>query len=150
MKRCVRRSVHVLVPVELVFEYVSDYRNLSEWMFGTTSFLPVTERDRGVGAGFAAEMVVGSKVLHSTIEVVEWEQDTVIAVEWVGGGGNVSRWRFDAVSRHETRLTVEFNYVPAGPTRALALVSEPVIGAVIRHAEAALCRRVEESYYGEG
>lgn len=149
MKRCLRRSVHVLVPVELVFEYVSDYRNLSEWMFGITSCRPVGERDRGVGARFAAEMVLGRKVLHSTIEVVEWEPDKAITVEWGGGRGNESRWRFDAVSRHETRLAVEFHYVLSGPVSALALVSEPVIGEVIRHAEAALCRRVEESYFGE-
>jgi len=150
MERCVRRSVQVMVPVELVFEYVSDYRNVPEWMFGVTSFHPLGERVRGVGARFAAEMRLGPKVVQSTIEVVEWEQGRVIAVEWVGGGGSVSRWCFNAVSRHETRLSVDFHYVLAGAARALTLLSEPVVGEVIRHAEAALCRRVEESYFGDG
>ncbi|MBT2270681.1 SRPBCC family protein [Rhodococcus qingshengii] len=119
-------------------------------MFGVTSFRPVGDLVQGVGARFEAEMTLGPKVLQSTIEVVEWEQDKVITVESVGGGGSVSSWRFDAASRHETRLSVEFNYMLAGPVRASALLSEPVLGQAIRHAEGTLCRRLEESYFGDG
>jgi uncharacterized membrane protein len=132
-------------PLEVAFGYFDDYRNTPEWMFGITSFVPHGPIDHGLGAVFNAVFQVRPVRLHSTVEVIAWEQNAMVELDSVGGFSNRSRWSFEALGQDQTTLTVEFVYdVPGGIAgRALARALEPVVGLTVRHSDAALRRNIE-------
>lgn len=140
------------VPVDVVFAFVDDYRTVPNWMFGISRFEPIGERNHGLGATYDATMNIGPKALKSVVEVTEWKQDEVIAIESVKGMSNSSTWRFEPVGEGQTRLTVDFRYnLPGGLAgKALAAIVEPVVGGAIRHTEAKLRAQVEAHHAAAG
>jgi len=44
-------------PVEKVFEYVANYRNVGEWLSGVSSFTPVGDLDYGLHSVFDAALM---------------------------------------------------------------------------------------------
>ncbi|HEV7205291.1 MAG TPA: SRPBCC family protein, partial [Jatrophihabitans sp.] len=89
-------------PLPVAFAYVDDYRTATSWMFGLSRFEPVGGLDHGLGATFAGTFAVKPVKLSSTIEVTEWEQDSVIAFDSIKGFTNRSTWRFSAAGEEHT------------------------------------------------
>lgn len=141
----IRHSAVANVPAEVAFDYMSEHRNVPKWMFGISRFDPVGELERGIGATFDATMKLGPKTLTSVVRISEWEENTVIALESIGGIGNSSRWRFEALREGATRLDVDFMYsFPSGfAGKALERVVQPFVGEAIRHTEASLRHQAE-------
>ncbi len=135
-------------PVDVVFAYMDDHRNVPEWMFGVSKFEPIGEKDSGVGAVFDGSIKLGPKTLHSTVECTEWEQDRVIGMKSIKGFVNWSTWRFNRIDDVTTELAVDFTYVlPGGMAgRALGKIIEPFITIAIRHTEQRLREKVEQRY----
>lgn len=132
-------------PVDVGFGYVDDYRNVPKWMFGCDKFEPVGELDHGLGAVFATAMQLGPKTLHSTVKIIEWEQDKVIVLDSISGFVNSSSWRFAAMDDGRTELTVDFHYeLPGGLAgKALGKLIEPFVSIAIKHTEQTLRNNVE-------
>ncbi|MGF7121780.1 SRPBCC family protein [Rhodococcus sp. TAF43] len=141
----VRHKAVAVVPVELAFAHIDDYRNVPDWMFGITRFDPIGALDQGLGATYDATMQLGPKALKSTVEVTEWEQDRLITLSSVSGFGNRSSWMFTPVADDHTELSVDFGYeLPGGLAgRALGKLIEPFVVTAIKQTEANLRRQIE-------
>jgi uncharacterized membrane protein len=144
----IRHQGSCAAPLDVVFAYVDDYRNATEWMFGLSRFAPVGDRDHGVGAVFDGTFQVRPVKLTSTIRVTAWQRNELIAYESVGGFTNSSVWRFHADGPAHTTVDVTFHYeLPGGLAgRALGRALEPVVAVSIRHSEDALRREIERRY----
>lgn len=141
----VRHQAVAVVPVDLAFAHIDDYRNVPDWMFGITRFDPIGELDQGLGAQYDAAMQIGLKTMKSTVEITEWEQDRIITLSSVAGFGNRSSWMFTPVGDDRTELSVDFGYeLPGGLAgRALGKLIEPFVVTAIRQTEANLRKQIE-------
>ncbi|HZC70217.1 MAG TPA: SRPBCC family protein [Jatrophihabitans sp.] len=144
----IRHEGQCAAPLEIAFAYLDDYRNATSWMFGLEHFQPAGAKDRGLGAQFDSTFHVRPVKLHSTIEITEWEQDTVIAFESIRGFRNWSTWNFLAAGSATTRVHVSFNYeLPGGLAgRAMGRALEPIVAMSVRHSDHALRREIEARY----
>jgi uncharacterized membrane protein len=134
------------VPLEAVFAYVDDYRNVPDWLFGIERFEPVGDVDQGLGAVFDAVMHVG-KTLRSRIEVVDWAHNRLIAFDSVKGFANSSRWTFEPAGKDRTVVTAELSYaLPFGPAgKAVGRVIEPFVKQTATRSSTALKEQVERT-----
>lgn len=132
---------------EKAFAYVNDYRLVPEWMFGVTRFEPITEHVVGLGSQFEADIKVGPKTLHSTVEVVEWVENELIVLDAIKGFTAGTTWRFLETTPESFRVDVHFSYeLPGGIAgRALGTLVEPVVGTAIRHVESRLTNYVRNA-----
>ena len=76
----VRHTAVAVVPVDLAFAHIDDYRNVPDWMFCISRFDPIGDLYQGLGATYDATMQLGPKALKSTVEVTEWEPDRLITL----------------------------------------------------------------------
>ena len=135
-------------PRDVAFAYIDNYRTATEWMFGLSEFTPAGDLDQGLGSTFHATFHVKPLKLHSTIEVTEWEEHTLIAFKSIKGFPNESEWRFTSVGDAETKITVLFRYqLPGGLAgKAMGRVLEPIVALSVRHSDAALRKHIEAAY----
>ena len=127
----VRHEAVVKAPRERVFEYINDYQNVPEYMFGVNRFTPATDVTSGLGAAFETVIKIGPKDLKSTVES--------------GFGANTS-WGFaEGDEPGTTKLTVVFNYVlPGGLTgKVLGGVMGPFVDQAVKHTESKVREAVE-------
>lgn len=138
-------------PLGLVFEYVADYRNVPDWLFGIQTFEPVGDIDHGLGAVFDGAMHLGV-TLKSRIEVVEWAEDRLIGFDSVKGFKNSSRWTFESTGDDSTRIVAELSYsLPFGPAgKALGKVIEPFVKQAVAHSSTHLKEQVERAARARG
>ncbi|MBY6540126.1 SRPBCC family protein [Rhodococcus sp. BP-349] len=141
----ITKHVEIAAPASATFDYLSSYENVPDWMFGVTSFVPVGPVSRGTGDRFDAEMKLGPKSLHSTVDIVEWVDGSVIALSSVKGFETSSRWVVTPVDDGHCVADVEFRYeFPGGFTgKALAKVVEPFINQGISVTDRTLRSRLE-------
>lgn len=136
-------------PVDVAFRYLNDYRNATSWMFGLARFEPVGEPSQGLGAVFDGTFHVTPVKLHSTIEVTQWVEHSLIAFRSIKGFPNKSTWRFFADGPQLTRIEVLFSYeLPGGLAgRALGRALEPIVALSIRQSDDALRRNIAAVYH---
>ena len=141
----ITREVEIAVSAADAFAYLSDHANVPHWMFGVTSFDPVRPVTRDVGDRFDAGMKLGPKTLTSTLDVVEWVENEVFALQSVAGFETSSRWRVTPIDDDRCRADVEFGYeFPGGLTgRALAKIVEPFIGQGVAMTDRNIRQRLE-------
>lgn len=135
-------------PLEVAFSYLDDYRTATDWMFGLAKFEPVGAKEQGLGAVFDGTFQVKPVKLSSTIEVTEWQQNSVIAFKSIKGFKNWSTWKFAADGPARTKIVVTFSYeLPGGLAgRAIGKALEPIVGVSVRHSDAALRKNIEAAY----
>ncbi len=146
----IKRNVTCNAPLAVAFEYVADYRNIPDWMFGVQQIEPVGAADRGSGAMFEVTVHLGVR-LHNRIQAVEWEPDRLIGMDAVGGPDFRSRWWFAADGQDRTTITADVRYtLPGGLAgRAMGRIVQPVVGQAVNHASHSLVRNIE-SVVGQG
>jgi uncharacterized membrane protein len=139
---------HCEAPVSFAFAYVDDYRNATSWMFGLTGLTSLTEPRTGLGARYDGTFAVKPIKLASTVEVTQWEQDSVISLKSIKGFPNESTWRFEADGDDRTRLIVLFSYdLPGGIAgKVLGRALEPVIALTVRHSDESLRNHIGAAY----
>ncbi|MCJ0905475.1 SRPBCC family protein [Rhodococcus sp. ARC_M6] len=148
----VRHSAVAAVPVDVAFAYIDDYRNVPNWMFGVSEFVPNGEFDQGLGATFDAAMQIGPSTLRSKLEVTEWEKDRIITLSSLGGVSNSSTWEFTAVDDSKTELSVDFAYKLSDGLagKALGMLVGPFVENAVRGSEETLRRNLEEEFAARG
>lgn len=135
-------------PVSVVFDYVDDYRNTTTWLFGLSSFEPSTSLVQGLGSKFDGTFAVKPIKLRSSVEIVEWEKDKVIALKSYQGFQLSSTWHFTATGDQTSSLVVDFVYeLPGGLAgKAMGKAMEPIVALSIRHSDESLRRHVRDAY----
>lgn len=125
----VTASDFVDLPAAAVFDYITDYRRMNEWVFGISKMVPVGDLDYGMGAIFEGVVNLGPTTLKSTAQITGWEQNSLIAFDSLSGFDFRSTVRLTAQGPNRTGLDVELAYeIGSGlPGRALARSLEPVI-----------------------
>lgn len=76
-------SVTIGRPIETVFAYLTDVRNLPQWQQGVVEIRPAGEM--GLGATFTEVRSFLGKRIESTIEVTEYEPDRLFSIRVVSG-----------------------------------------------------------------
>lgn len=143
MKDIVRtESCHA--PVEVAFDYVADYRNISDWLFGVEKFEPVGDQGYGKGSLFDVTVHLGVR-LHTRIRAVEWEEQRLIGMESVQGVKVRSRFSFEPDGPDRTTVTAKVSYdLPFGPAgAAMGMFMEPFVKQAIAHASHKLVENIE-------
>lgn len=144
MTGIVEHSVEIAAPANRVFEYVDDFTNTKDWMFGLREIEPVSAHTHGVGATYDGVMKIGVR-LTSRIRCTGWERDRLIEIRSVKGIENIQRWTFTDLGEGRTRVDARISYtLPGGPAgKAMAAAVKPLIGVAVRHTSDALVRNVE-------
>ena len=130
----IHKETDCAAPLDKVFAYVTDYRNIPDWLYGISSFVPTTELDRGLGATFDGSIHLGV-TLHSTIETTKFEEGRMFEFDSVKGFRNWSTWTFDEVDADTTRISADVYYeLPGGIAgKAIGKVIEPFVKLAVRH-----------------
>lgn len=137
------KTIHCEAPVEAAFAYTANYRNVPQWLFGIKQFVPVGEKDYGLGSVFDGEMHVGA-TLTSRIEVNRFEENSVIGFDSISGFDVASQWTFrDADGRAEITADVEYD-VPGGLAgKALGKLIAPFVQIAVNKSAEHLAQRIE-------
>lgn len=142
----VQHSAVVRAPRSTVFEYINDYRNVPDYMFGVSRFSPVGEQTSGVGSEFETAIKIGPKELKSRVKCTEWVDGESIRMESVSGFGAVTVWRFaDGDEPGTTKLDAEFIYtLPGGLTgKVLGGLMGPFVEQGVKYTESKISGAVE-------
>lgn len=135
-------------PVDVAFEYIDDYRNVTEYWHGMESYQPVGDLDHGLGAVFEAASKVGPSTLRSTVKAVEWEKSALLVYKSVAGMDSSTSFVFSAVD--ESHCTVEFRIgftLPGGIVgRTMEKTLEPFINAVVKNTAENISSKVNAYY----
>jgi uncharacterized membrane protein len=137
----IHKETECNAPRAKVFAYVDDYRNVPDWLYGISKFVPTTEKDRGFGAIFEGSINLGA-TLHSTIEVVAYDEGTMFEFDSIKGFKNSSKWTFEDVDANTTRIIADVSYeLPGGIAgKALGKVIEPFVKIAVKHSSDALAK----------
>ena len=108
-----RFSAEIVVerPPEIVFEWVADYRHVSEVLDGVSRWEPLQERTRGTGARFDVSMSALGFPLENVLVLDRWEEARSIG--WRSESGLIpqsGRWSFEPEAVG-TRLSLSIGYV---------------------------------------
>ncbi|MFF3225923.1 SRPBCC family protein [Nocardia suismassiliense] len=144
----VEHSATCAAPVDFVFTYVADYRNVPNWMFGIRHFTPVGEQTSGVGAVFDTALHLGPTTLHLRADTIEWIDGARVTMRAIKGIEGRIRWDFATLGAEATKVSATADYrVPGGLAgRALDRVIQAFIGPAVRHTEKNLREKIETSY----
>jgi len=136
-------------PVEAAFAYTADYRNVPNWLYGVQEFVPVGDKDYGLGSVFDGTMHVGL-TLTSRIEVDAFEENRLIAFDTVKGFQIRSRWTFTPTGTDTSAVRADVSYeLPGGIAgKGVGKVIEPFVKIAIRHTSAGLKHCIEAAHAG--
>jgi len=129
-------------PLEKVFGYLADSRNIEQWFYGVERIVPLTEQIRGLGSTFEITINAGIP-LKAKIKCTEFVENELIVVTSLGGDGPAAstRWTF-ASEGDGTRIRGEFDYtVPGGLAgAAMATLVKPFAAIAVKQTTANILR----------
>ena len=107
------------VPLEKVFDYLADSRNIQQWFYGVQNVEPLTDQIRGLGSTYSITLNVG-KPISAKIECTEFVENELIVVRTFDGPDASSRWSF-VPEGAGTRMRGEFRFTLPGGVAGAAL-----------------------------
>lgn len=132
----VEYSVVVERPVEDVWAFMDDLHNYPEWIPGLAEIRQLTEGPKTVGTRIAWMYTFLGRSLAITSEVTEFEPNETFGGTMSSGRLRIySRFRYEPVTRNQTRITI----VLEGETGGVFKLADPLVGR-------ALHRQMEASY----
>jgi uncharacterized membrane protein len=144
----VTTSTTIDAPIQVVFDYVADYRNAVGYSRDLKKWDPVTDVTDDVGAQFDASLQLGPKAFDSRVEI-----DSRVAPEQFGwhtisGFQHAGRYRFTSAGQSRTEVTFAFDYtLPGGMAgRLLARTTEPLLKASLASNLKTLKQQVEAQH----
>ncbi|EWM18740.1 SRPBCC family protein [Kutzneria sp. 744] len=131
-------------PVEAAFAYLADYRNVLDYWHGMTTFEPVGDLDRGLGATFRSETKVGPSTLKSTIRTVEWEENVRLAYRSVAGMDSATSFELTPIdgNRSQVAFRIEFQLPGGIAGKAMERTLMPFVSTAARKTAENLVRGI--------
>ena len=106
----VSESIEIKAPLEQVFKYAVNHRNVPKFIASVTSYDPTTEALWGVGARFAMGVSVKDFRFTQELEVVEIQLGRSLHVRSLSGQPfQDAKWFFEHTARG-TQVTYEIAY----------------------------------------
>lgn len=106
-------------PLERVFDYLADSRNIEQWFYGVHKVEPLTDQIRGLGSTYEITLNAG-RLITARIACTEFIENELITVRTFDGLEASSRWTF-AREGDGTRVRGEFTYTLPGGIAGAAL-----------------------------
>lgn len=130
-------------PAQRVFDYVADYRNATDWLYGVKVFTPRSEETRALGSEFFV-MTAGGFAIKTVVVCTELVEGEVFGLTSIKGFSISSRWRFRPVDAGTTHVVGEFTYtLPGGAAvRMAAKLAQPAITFAANRTAQALATNV--------
>ena len=149
MANIVEYTAEIDAPVSVVFDYLDDFTNTKDWMYGLEEFEPVGDQLHGVGATYRGTMKLGV-TLRSTLRCTAWEKDRLLEIESIDGIRNTQRWTFTDLGDDRTKVDAWISYSLPGGAAGVAMgrVVKPVVAVAVKQTAASLARHVEASHRG--
>lgn len=144
MSTVIEHSVEIGVPVHEVFDYLDDFTNATDWLYGLKEIHPVGDQLQGVGATYEGVMKLGV-TLKSRLQCTAWEKDRLLEIDSVKGIENTQRWTFTELAPDRTRLDAWITFsLPGGPAgKAMGATVKPLIGVAVKHTTDRLVTNLE-------
>jgi len=145
----VDRVVELDAPADVCFEYVADFDNWSQFMFGVKSLHPVGTLEQSSGTRLEAKVQLGPVGFKSGGYISDYEAPTFITVALDRGPiCGYATWRFTPTGPRSARCAVGIEYeLSNGLTgRALAKVINSILDPALRYTEGKLREQVLERY----
>ncbi|EME15499.1 SRPBCC family protein [Rhodococcus triatomae] len=135
-------------PVQVAWEYFSDYRNAVKYMHGMVSYTPTGSLEKGLGASFDGAMKIGPSTMNSTVETVTWEENSLAVYKSIQGVDLTTTYRFSKVDDEHSEVQVEMLFeLPGGVAgRAMEKAIEPIVRANANNTRDNMTRVVGEYY----
>ncbi|HEY7348622.1 MAG TPA: SRPBCC family protein [Ktedonobacterales bacterium] len=123
----VEQSITINRPIEEIFAYVSDQRNIPQWQDGVVEVQQIPESPVGLGTRVILARVFLGRRLEQHAEIVAFEPPTRFAFSSTSGPSTTGTNRFESTPEG-TRVTISFE-MQAGGLFALA---EPLVARNLR------------------
>lgn len=107
-------SVVVGSPPRVVWRYLADLDNYSQFMSGVTRWEADGEATTGLGARRRMLIRVGSAEVGGLIEMVEWDEPNDLAWSSVTGIDQRGRFRLRPAGNASTKVELRYQYGVAG------------------------------------
>lgn len=123
-------EIGIARPAQAVFDWVADYRHVSQVLEGVERWEPLQRETRGVGARFDVSMSAAGLPLENVLVLDRWEEPRSIG--WRSESGLLrqsGRWDFRPTGE-ETLVSLAIGYVP--PLGVLGQVVAGEVDAVVR------------------
>jgi carbon monoxide dehydrogenase subunit G len=119
----IEESITINCPIEDVFAFVSDFRNVSQWQSGVVDVRLMTEGPVGVGTRATFVRVFLGRKLETIVEMVEFKPPTKQVFKTISGPmpGTVSR-RFEPTAEGTT-----VSMVIEGQAGGIFALAEPLV-----------------------
>ncbi|MFX1510821.1 MAG: SRPBCC family protein [Promethearchaeota archaeon] len=106
----ISESIEIKAPLEQVFKYAVNHRNVPKFIASVTSYDPTTEALWGVGTRFAMGVSVKDFRFTQELEVVELQLGRSLHVKSLSGQPfQDAKWFFEHTASG-TRVTYKINY----------------------------------------
>ena len=106
----ISESIEIKAPLEKVFKYTVNYRNVPKFIASVTSYDPTTEALWGIGTRFAMGVSVKDFRFTQELEVVELQLGRSLHVRSLSGQPfQDAKWHFEHTTTG-TRVTYEITY----------------------------------------
>jgi ribosome-associated toxin RatA of RatAB toxin-antitoxin module len=142
-KREFSAAVDVEATPEEAFDWVAEFRHVSDVLEGVTKWEPLGSKTRGVGALYNVEMTALGLPLSNVLRLDRWRRPHEIG--WVSESGLIKQegeFRFTEVNKG-ARIELRIAYEPPAAVVGM-FVAQRVDGMVRRRLENAL-RRTKEA-----
>jgi hypothetical protein len=142
-KREFSAAVNVKATPEEAFDWVAEFRHVSEVLEGVTKWEPLGSKTKGVGALYNVEMTALGLPLSNVLRLDRWQRPDEIG--WVSESGMVKQegeFRFTGANKG-VRIDLRIAYEPPAAVVGM-FVAQWVDGMVRRRLELAL-RRIKET-----
>lgn len=79
-------------PLDVVWELITDWENLGDWMLEASHFVVTSENRTGMGVEAEATIKIGGISTRDKVQVSGWDPPTFLAIDhlgWVAGRGEM-------------------------------------------------------------
>ena len=108
-------------PRDVVWELITDWEHLDDWMLEASDFVVTSQQREGVGVEAEATISIGGITTRDKVRVSGWEPPERLRIEHLGWVAGVGEMHLTALSGDRTHLFWREELVP--PARLGALGS---------------------------